>query len=185
MIGQLPVSLNVNGIDYMINSDFRTCLLIFEALDDPDLSDCEKAVVAVSCLFVDDIPPEHYNEAVNKAYWFLDGGDMPKTKPQTKKMIDWKQDEGIIFPAINKVAGYEIRMPDKNLHFWSFLGLFGEIGEGLFSTVMQIRQKKAKNKKLEKWEDEFYRNNRELIDIKTKYSEEQQAEIDRLNALLN
>lgn len=183
MIGSLPNSLNVGGIDYEINSDYRICLLIFEAFEDPDLNDFEKSMVALECLFKEHIQPEHFSEAIKQAYWFLDGGDMPKSKPQARKTLDWKQDESIIFPALNKVAGYEIRTIDY-LHWWSFLGLFNEVGEGLFTTVMQIRNKKAKGKKLEKYEQEFYRNNKELIDLKHKYSAEQQEEIDRINKIL-
>ncbi|WP_278320796.1 hypothetical protein [Lacrimispora sphenoides] len=37
-----------------------------------------------------------------------------------------------------------------------------EIEEGTFSMVLGIRQKIAKGKKLEKWEEEFYRNNKAL-----------------------
>ena len=37
-----------------------------------------------------------------------------------------------------------------------------EIEEGTFSTVLGIRQKKAKGKRLEKWEEEFYRNNKDF-----------------------
>lgn len=70
------------------------------------------------------------------------------------------------------------------LYWWSFLGYFGEIGEGLFSQVIHIRSKKSRGKKLEKWESEFLRENKELVEIKKKYTKEEQAERDRLNALL-
>lgn len=36
-IGELPTSLTVNGTDYPINSDFRVCLNILQAMADPDL----------------------------------------------------------------------------------------------------------------------------------------------------
>ena len=55
----------------------------------------------------------------------------------------------------------------------------------MFTTVINIRNKLNKGKKLDKVEKEFYKENRTLIDLKTKYSAEQQAEIDRLNKLLN
>ena len=64
------------------------------------------------------------------------------------------------------------------------MGLFNEIGEGLFSTVMSIRSKKVKGKKLDKWEQEFYRDHKEMVDIKTRYSDEEQFQIDKLNDLL-
>ena len=42
------------------------------------------------------------------------------------------------------------------------------IGEGLFSNIVRIRHKKAKGKKLEKYEQEFYKENKSLIDFETK-----------------
>lgn len=182
MIGKLPTTLTVSGEDYEINSDYRIALLIFEAYDDAELSNSEKAEICLTCLFGNNIPLDT-QEALKQAIWFLDGGDMPKSKGCSKKLIDWKQDESIIFPAVNKAAGKEVRSLSY-MHWWTFLGLFGEIGEGLFSSVMNIRQKKAKGKKLEKWEQEFYREHKELIDIKPHYTEAEQAEIDRLNKLL-
>ena len=97
--------------------------------------------------------------------------------------VDWKQDESIIFSAINKSAGFETRLAEY-IHWWTFLGYFSEIGDGLFSQVVNIRTKKAKGKKLGKWEREFYNEHRELIDIKQHYNSEEQAEIDRLKAIL-
>lgn len=181
MIGLLPKVLSVDGVDYPIRSDFRVALLIFEAFDNPDLSSYEKYRICLECLY--EKIPANSEEAYKQATWFLDGGNMPKTKESDKKQLDWEQDESIIFPAINKVAGYETRSAEY-VHWWTFLGFFNEIGEGLFSQVMNIRSKKAKHKKLEKWEEEFYRTHKDMIDIKTKYSAEQQAEINRLNNLL-
>ena len=59
-----------------------------------------------------------------------------------------------------------------------------EIAEGTFSTVLGIRQKMAKGKRLEKWEQEFRRENKDLCDLKTRYTAEEQAEIDYWNKLL-
>ena len=115
--------------------------------------------------------------------WFLDGGDTPKSQNQ-RKILDWEQDESIIFPAINKVAGCETREV-KYLHWWTFLGLFNEIGDGLFSQVMNIRGKKSKGKKLEKWEREFYSTHKELIDLKRKAtSQDEQQELDFINNII-
>ena len=180
MIGILPTSVEISNKSYSIRTDYRVALLVFEAMADVDLSDAEKAVVAVECLYTDyeSIPQCDIVEAIKKAYWFLDGGDMPKSKKQPVKLMDWKQDESIIFPALNKAAGFETRTVEY-MHWWSFLGLFNEIGEGLYSQVMNIRSKRAKGKKLEKWEREFYNEHREMIDLKQKLSSEEEAEIGR------
>ncbi|MBQ3692620.1 MAG: hypothetical protein II931_04795, partial [Clostridia bacterium] len=118
------------------------------------------------------IPQRDLQEAVNKAFWFVGGGDIPKSEPSKVKLIDWKHDESIIFPAVNKAVCFEVRAVPY-MHWWTFIGCFGEIGEGLFSTVMNIRHKSAEGKKLEKWEREFLRKHKELVVIRT--DEERQA----------
>jgi hypothetical protein len=183
MIGLLPKSLTVNSVQRAIRSDFRTALLIFQAFNDPELSEQEKVIVMLDCLYEDEIPYSDIQEAIEKAIWFLDGGQISDNNKQSVKVLDWEQDEQIIFSAVNKVAGKETRAVEY-LHWWTFLGYFNEIGEGLLSTVINIRQKKAKKKKLEKYEQEFYREHKELIKFKVKLSDEEQAEIDRINKLI-
>jgi hypothetical protein len=187
MIGYLPRQLNINGTDRAIRSDFRVALLIFQAYNDVECSDEEKTIVMLKCLYedIDAIPETDQEEAVNQGVWFLEGGKIEDDAKyqQSKKTIDWEQDEQLIFSAVNKVAGYETR--DKEyMHWWSFIGLFNEIGEGLFSTVIGIRSKKNKGKKLEKHEQEFYRENKSLIDIKEKLTAEEQAEKEYYEKLL-
>ncbi len=189
MIGQLPKELNVNGKKLAIRSDFRVVLLIFQAYGDPDLSDDEKATVMMECLYEnpEDIKSDNYQTAAEQAIWFLDGGGTSGkdvSQANTKKIIDWEQDEQLIFSAVNKVAGYETRSTEY-LHWWTFLGFFNEIGEGLFSTVINIRSKKNKGKKLEKHEQEFYKENKSLIDLNRKLSTEEQEERERINQWLN
>ena len=181
MIGVLPKSLQIDGVDYAIRSDFRVILNIFEAFSDDELRDSEKVLVMLKCLYV--VVPDNIEMAAEKAVWFIDGGGSAtqSDKPQNKaKLIDWEQDEQIIFSAVNKVAGREVRALDY-LHWWTFLGFFNEIGEGLFSTVLNIRSKKAKGKKLEKYEQDFYKSHKDLIDIKKKYTEEEKEEMAWIN----
>lgn len=177
MIGELPSVLAVGGKPYRIRSDYRVILNICQAFEDPDLSEQEKCYVCVKCLYVDfdSIQADDMQEAVEKAYWFVGGGDMPQDNVQQAKTLDWEQDESIIFPAVSKVAGYEVRSVPY-LHWWVFLGLFNEIGEGLFTEVISIRSKLIKGKKLEKYECEFYRTHKNLIKLKDKKSAKQLAE---------
>ena len=46
--------------------------------------------------------------------------------------------------------------------------------DGTFSNIVSIRSKRMKGKKLEKWEEEFYRENRKMIDLPQKLSKEEQ-----------
>ena len=181
MIGLLPEALEVGGQLLPINADFRNILTIFEAMNDPELSNGEKAYICLCRLYAVPVPYDAAEEAIEKAYWFCDGGDMPKTKPEAVRTIDWKHDEQIIFPAVSKTVGVVDIRALPYMHWWTFLGSFGEIGEGLFSSIMNIRHKKAKGKRLEKYEEEFYRQNKELIKLRTP---EEQAAIDETEAFL-
>lgn len=161
----LPYSLCVGGIDYEIREDFRPALDILSAFSDDSLTDGQKIQTAIEVLYWPVIPPEeHLQEAFEKAVWFLDCGieQDDTVKPRT---MDWEQDAGIIFPAVNKIAGFDTRSPVLT-HWWTFYGWFMEIDDGLFSQVLSIRQKRAKGKRLDKWEQEFLRDNEKLCSLK-------------------
>lgn len=186
MLGVLPKSLNVGGVEYPIETDYRNILVFLSACNDPDVEPEELLYILMKRLFRDGyekIPKEYLEEAARKAKWFIDCGQEDDERKPGKKLIDWEQDEPILFPAINKVAGQETRSQDY-IHWWTFMGYFMEIEEGTFSTVLGIRQKRSKGKSLEKWEQEFYRNNKKLCDLKKRYTTEEQAEIDYWNQLL-
>lgn len=184
---EFPTSLNIGDVDYEIRTDYRAVLDLLTALADPDLTDDDPQMTAymqsrviLEIMFpdCDNIPTEHIQEALEKVAEFIDMGiSDDRKKPKT---MDWEQDAPILIPAINKVLNTEIRA-QKYMHWWTFLGAYMEIGESLFSNVIHIRQKKAKGKKLEKWEQDFYKENQSLIDFKQK-SQRSEEEKDALRA---
>lgn len=171
---EFPTSLNIGGRDFEIRTDYRAVLDLLTALNDPDLTDSDPNItsymqsqVILQIMFpqCDDIPTEHIQEALDKVTEFIDMGI--KEERKKPKTMDWEKDASVIIPAINKVLNREIRA-EKHLHWWTFLGAYMEIGESLFSSIVNVRQKKAKGKKLEKWEQEFYNENKSLIDLQQK-----------------
>ena len=185
MIGELPKNLEINGKTYPIRTDFRDILRIIMAFNDPDLEDKEKMFI---CLFIlyeqfEDIHQDEYGDAYLQAIRFIDCGEETKEN-ENARLMDWEQDERILFPAINHAAGYETRSAEY-VHWWTFMGYFMEIHDGVFSQVLSLRQKKSKGKKLEKWEQEFWRSNKDLCVLRPRLSKEEQEERDRINALLN
>lgn len=183
-VWELPTSLEIGGVGFAIRSDFRAVLDVLKAFNDPDLEDDEKAIVCLKILYedFDKIPQEKYEGAFQKAVEFIDAGSTSDDSPKPR-LMDWEQDAPILIPAVNKVLGTECRVAPY-LHWWTFLGAYMEIGEGLFSSVISIRNKKAKGEKLEKYERTFYRENKKLVDFEKRYSEEELQEQERLKALL-
>lgn len=160
----LPESLKVNGIEYEIREDYRTALDILSSFNDNSLTDEQKVQTVIEILYWPITPPEeHLQEAFEMAVWFLDCG-IEQDNTQKPRTMDWEQDAAIIFPAVNKVAGFDTRKPILT-HWWTFYGWFMEIDDGLFSQVLAIRKKKSKGKKLEKWEQEFLRDNEKLCSL--------------------
>lgn len=182
MIGVLPEALKVGGRAIPINADFRNVLTIFEAFNDPELTNEEKLYICLKRLYGTSISIYDTEEAYSQAVWFLNGGDMPMSKPEDVRLIDWKQDEAMIMPAVSKTVGVVDIRSIPYLHWWTFLGAFGEVGEGLFSTVVSLRQKKAHGEKLTKSEQKFWQKNKSLCKIVTP---EEQAEIDETEAFLS
>lgn len=177
----LPTSLTVGGVGYKIRYNWRCVLDILQACQDPELDESAKTFVMLHNLYPDweSIPREHIAEACQKACEFIDCGQHSDPDAPKPKLIDWQQDAAIIMPEINKIAGREIRH-DPAVHWWTFFGWFLGIGEGLFASVLSIRQKKSKHKKLEKYEEEFYKANRSVVDIKVPENEEIRAEKDNI-----
>ena len=183
MLGQLPQTLKVCNKDYAIRSDFRDILKIIAAYNDKDLSDQEKVFVCMSRIYkdLDRMPKDKdtYAAAFKAATEFMECR-LSSDKP-SPKVVNWEKDEQLIFPAINKVAGMEVRAVPY-LHWWTFLGYFQAIDrEDLWGVVLTIRQKKAMGKKLEKHEKDFLAANRELCSME--YKEERQSPEDQLRAI--
>lgn len=179
----LPTSIRVGSVICPIRSDFRAVLDILAAQMDPELDDEAKAFVLLRILYEqpDQIPPDHLQEAYEKAVAFIDAGMKDDGKP-SPRLMDWEQDAPLILPAVNRVAGTEIRAL-QYLHWWTFLGYYMEIGESYFSSVLDIRIKKSKKKKLEKYEKEFYQEHRNVIDLKMPGSERSEEEKEELRKL--
>lgn len=159
----LPTSVDIGGKTYQINADFRDVLEIIGILNDSSRPEFLRWQIAIGLFYDREIPKRFQKEAMEYLSSFISyGSDDKKPGP---KLIDWNQDAQIIVGDVNKVAGMEIRST-RFLHWWTFLSYFYSVGEGQLSTIVSIRSKKKRGKKLEKWEETYYRENRDRIDFK-------------------
>lgn len=178
---KLPESVEFGGTVYELNTDFRDILEIMGYLNDPDTPEYLRWRIAIALFYEGEIPQEHHQEAMEYLAAFIACGELD-AKPGPK-LLDWEQDAKAIVADVNKVAGTEIRVLPY-LHWWTFLSYFQAIGEGQLSTLVSIRDKLRRGKKLEKWEQEYYRENKGRVDLKKRYSAEELAEQERLKKLL-
>lgn len=181
----LPESLEIDGKEWEIRTAFTAILDVLCAFRDPELTTEEAWEVALSIIYKDfrNMPSSLYQQAAEKALEFIDAGVENDTDSKKPALMDWEQDAPIIIPAINKVLGRDCRTtPD--MHWWTFIGAYMEIGEGLYSNVLNIRNKQLKGKKLEKHEQEFLAENRKLVTLRKKLTpEEKQKQLEEEAAL--
>ena len=181
-IWQLPVQATFGGVTYRLHTDYRDILEIFSYLEDPDLPDQMKWLTAIALFYEEQVRPEHLQEAAQFLARFLCCGREERGVNQ-QKLLDWQQDGSLIVADVNKVAGREIRALPY-LHWWTFLSYFNAIGEGQLSNVVSIRKKLRTGEKLDDWEKHFYRENKQLVELKKRYSRQELEEQARLNRLL-
>lgn len=167
----------VGDDELAVRYDFRVILTILEAIGDPELEDQDKAEAIFELFYME---PEHIQDpkaAVEACYRFIDMNEKPGRK--SPRVMDWEQDFVYIIAPINRVLGKEVReIPydyDNNtggLHWWTFMGAYMEIGgDCMFSQIVSIRDKKARGKKLEKYEREWMNRNINLVELRQKYTE--------------
>ena len=169
---EIPTKINLNGEEFQIrnNGDYRMVLDCFGALQDAELPMQYRLLVSLIIFYedinsIDDIDKfPDVEEAVTKMYNFFNC-NQPQSmgNKSTKKLIDWEQDAQLVCSAINNVANVEIRSVPY-IHWWTFMGYYSAIdGDSLLATVVRIRSKLLKGKKLEKYEREFKISNPEYF----------------------
>jgi hypothetical protein len=179
---RLPMTALIGKKQYDLNTDYRDILEIFSCLEDPELPEFIRWQTAIELFFNGSMPDEDLPEAAKYLSWFITGGQEANDRPGPK-LIDWQQDAAVIASDVNAVAGQEIRALPY-LHWWTFLSWFHAIGQGQLSTLVTIRNKLRQGKKLEGWERDFYRDNKSMVDLKTRYSASEQQQQKRLKEQL-
>lgn len=169
----LPQEAVIGGKTYTLHTDFRDILEIFSYLERADLPEFIRWQVALALFYQESVPREHFSEAVQYFTRFINCA-APESAGSGRKLLDWERDAQMIVSEVNKVAGQEIRALPF-VHWWTFMAWFHAIGEGQLSTVVSIREKLARGKKLEQWERDYYRQNRETIDLPRPESAQEQA----------
>ena len=155
--------------------DYRMVLDCILALNDNDLTDEEKGKCALIIFYENYQDITDPQEAINDLIKIVSYDDEEPQKESTKPaLMDWHKDFKQLAPPISRILGYDVRLPDKYTHWWTFVGGYMEIGECTFATVVSIRSKKSKGVKLDKWEEEFCREHPEMINLPTKFTKEEE-----------
>lgn len=183
LIDGLPEAIEIDGVEYELNTDYRVGLQIMMAFEDPDLTGFEKQAVMLQLLYP--VVPPDARRGCELAVKYLNCGQEPKLSDEeadTTRYYSWSQDARYIMAAIEQT--YHIDLSTANLHWWRFSYMFLDLHENcFFSRLIYLRKQKAKGK-LTKEEKEWYYSMREIVDLPEIYTSEEQAVINKFMAQL-
>ena len=170
-----PTQAEVAGKVYDLNTDYRTCIRIIQAMEDVDLTDIEKQSILL-CLLYREVPKD-IPEAVKKAVLFLNCGEENESEGG-ERVYSFRQDDRYIFAAVDKVLQGRLSK-GESVHWWEFVSAFMEMPEDcVMSRILYYRSRKNAGK-LTKEEREVWAKNRELFEL----AEEQTREEHRKEAM--
>ena len=177
----LPKSVEIRGKSIPIRYDFRAILDILCVVNDPELTEEEKTLTSLSIFYHDLSEIDDFEEAVKQLLFFIACGEEDTGNANEPQLVNWEKDAPRIIPAVNRVLGYESRSIEYNeesntggVHWYTFIGAYMEIGDCLFAQVVRIRDKVKRGKKLDKEEREWYKKNRNIVDVTAKFTDREE-----------
>lgn len=169
LTNKLPVDIDINGVLYKINSDYRTSIIFAKTIEENELT--EEVILKILELYYPIIPKD-IEMAINTIFWFYTCGKSEeksnsKSTGNNKKIFDYEQDSQYIYSAF--LSEYKIDLQDvEYLHWWKFKALFESLSED--NEVVKIMQYRSMD--LSKIEDKeqkkFYKRMKDLYKLKGK-----------------
>lgn len=156
----LPETVDIDGIEYRINSDFRISILFELLMQDDELGKRQKLVQGLQ-LYYPEIP-HNVTMAVDKMIWFYrcgketGNGGHGSGSGRAKQIYSFEYDDDYIYAAFLEQYGIDLQDIEE-LHWWKFRALFRGLSEDTeFVKIMGYRSVKI-NSKMSKEQREFYK----------------------------
>lgn len=140
LVDVIPDKVEINGIEYEINTNFRTSILFEMMMQDNELDDELKIALTLEQYYpiinMSDELIRHLinnkNEAIEKILWFYRcGKDTKKSNGgngKSVKIYDYDYDDEYIYSAF--LDQYNIDLQEiEYLHWWKFKAMFNSLKE--------------------------------------------------------
>lgn len=156
----LPETVDIDGIEYRINSDFRISILFELLMQDDEVGKRQKLIQGLK-LYYPEIP-QNMTEAVEKMIWFYrcgketESGGHGSGSGRAKQIYSFEHDDDYIYAAFLEQYGIDLQDVEE-LHWWKFRALFRGLSEDTeFVKIMGYRSVKITSK-MSKEQREFYK----------------------------
>ena len=182
-----PTEIEVNGITYKINTDYRVALACFKAIEDDSINDTERALAIITLLLGKDVRYKDYEECLNKCAIYLRCGKEENDDINEADM-DYLQDEEIIRTSIRQC--YHENINEKYLHWWEYNELIeGLTEETALSQIRELRSYDLSDETDEKRKKQIQKaKNRVALkkhNVKKEFTEEEIKNMEEFRRLTN
>ncbi len=187
LIDLLPTIININNVEYEINSDFRTSILFELLMQDNSIGKEDKIITALELYYP--VIPENINEAIEQILWFYRcGKEITSSKGNGKgksitQIYSFEHDDDYIYAAF--MDQYNIDLQDiEYLHWWKFKAMFKSLKEDNEIVKIMGYRSMDLSKIKDKEEKAYYKKMQELY--KLPISKDEKEKLDEITvALLN
>ena len=181
LIDKLPTSVVIDGVEYKINSDFRTSILFSLLIEDNDVNEQDKILGALQLYY--DVIPNNINSAIDKIINFYLCNDNNNTSSgssknkSNKKVLDYDIDSNYIYSAF--LTQYNIDLQDiEYLHWWKFKAMLESLNDDLMlCKIIKFRSIDV-SKIQDKEQKKYYQKMQKMYEIKEKISEEELKQLE-------
>lgn len=187
LLDLLPTTVDIEGIEYEINSDFRTSILFELLMQDVEIEVEEKIIQALQLYYKQ--CPNNIEEAINKMLWFYSCGkendlkSNSKTGSNSEKIYDFNYDDEYIYSAFLDQYGVDLNEIEY-LHWWKFKAMFKALKED--NEIIKIMGYRSidLSKVEDKKQKEFYKKMKKIYEIPIAISKDEKEKIDKINEIL-
>jgi len=172
----------IKGKQYKLNTDYRTGLSCFEAIDD-DIADVERTLAVLGLLYQDEIPDDCYEEALRIASVFLQCGKQKKEHDNAPLDIDFDYDKDLISASF--MSDYHLDLStEEYMHWWKYCSLISGLKpDSILNRVRDIRNYDLSEVKDPKDKQKVV-NAKKKVELPKKRTKEEQKAIDQFEASL-
>ena len=156
----LPETVDIDGAEYRINSDFRISILFELLMQDDEVGKRQKLIQGLK-LYYPEIP-HNVTMAVDKMIWFYrcgketGNGGHGSGSGRAKQIYSFEHDDDYIYAAFLEQYGIDLQDIEE-LHWWKFRALFRGLSEDTeFVKIMGYRSVKITSE-MSKEQREFYK----------------------------
>lgn len=185
LIDLLPTKIKIEGVEYDINSDFRTSMLFELMMAENELDDKQKIKQALE-LYYPEIP-KNINEAMDQLLWFYRcGKDIVKIKVSSggknDQIYDFDFDDDYIYSAF--LDQYGIDLQDADIHWWKFKAMFKSLRDNNEIVKIMGYRSADLNKIKDKDEKAHHKKMKDLYKIQNHLSKNEAEKIKSIQEAL-